>query len=137
MMMMNVYEDLSVDAVLLMMLMMMHVCVWGFSQFFFTLGDGAGLERPKYTIFGKVVGDTVYNLLKANDYEVEGERPVYPPTIKGVTVIDNPFPDIEPRQLEKPEPKQQPQPAKQKRPKKRCEVMLVESASLLKWPMEC
>lgn len=46
-------------------------------QFFFTLAATPDLEG-KHTIFGKVVGDTVYNLLKFSDCEVDAnERPVH------------------------------------------------------------
>lgn len=36
------------------------------SQFFFTLGDTPELQN-KHTIFGKVVGDTLYNMLKLEE----------------------------------------------------------------------
>ena len=36
------------------------------SQFFFTLGDTPELQN-KHTIFGKVVGDTIYNMLKLEE----------------------------------------------------------------------
>ena len=47
----------------------------------------------------KVVGDTVFNILRVNDLElIEGtERPLYPPTIKSIEVITNPFNDMVPR----------------------------------------
>ncbi|XP_055334446.1 spliceosome-associated protein CWC27 homolog [Paramacrobiotus metropolitanus] len=69
------------------------------SQFFFTLAATPDLEN-KHTIFGKVVGDTIYNLLKFNDGEVDAnERPVYPHKIIQTEVLTNPFPDIQPRTL--------------------------------------
>lgn len=52
------------------------------------------------TLFGRVAGDTLYNVLKLNDIELEAgstDKPMYPPSIKSVEVIDNPFPDIVPR----------------------------------------
>lgn len=69
------------------------------SQFFMTM-ERADQLNTKSTIFGTIVGDTLYNLLKCNDLELSAtdpERPVYPPTIKSIDVIDNPFDDIEPR----------------------------------------
>lgn len=45
-----------------------------------------------------MIGDTIYNVLKLSEAEVDrNERPVHPPIIKSVEVIDNPFPDIVPR----------------------------------------
>jgi len=40
------------------------------SQFFFTLGSTPELQS-KHTIFGKVAGDTIYNLTKLNDTLVD------------------------------------------------------------------
>ncbi|WAR23863.1 CWC27-like protein, partial [Mya arenaria] len=48
------------------------------SQFFFTMGQTPELMN-KHTIFGKVSGNTVYNMLKLQECEVDAEdRPVYP-----------------------------------------------------------
>ena len=68
------------------------------SQFFFTL-DRTDSLQGKHTIFGRVVGDTVFNVLRVNELElIEGsEKPVYPPTIRSVEVVFNPFTDIQPR----------------------------------------
>lgn len=66
------------------------------SQFFFTLDKAPQLDGS-HTIFGRVAGDTVFNLLKLDDIELVGERPRYPPSILSAEVLDNPFPDIEPR----------------------------------------
>ncbi|KAG6331514.1 hypothetical protein ID866_7578 [Astraeus odoratus] len=67
------------------------------SQFFITL-DRADELHGKHTLFGRVVGDTLYNALKIGEMEIdENERPVYPPKILSVSVVDNPFPDIVPR----------------------------------------
>ncbi|KAI9350127.1 serologically defined colon cancer antigen 10 [Obelidium mucronatum] len=67
------------------------------SQFFFTLDKTEELNR-KNTIFGKIVGDTIYNLLEIGEVEVnEDERPLYPIKINSVDVVYNPFDDIEPR----------------------------------------
>lgn len=63
------------------------------SQFFITLGPAAELEG-KNTMFGRVVGDTIYNVMKMGDAELvggEGERPLYPTKITGTEVLVNPF----------------------------------------------
>ncbi|KAJ1964520.1 Peptidyl-prolyl isomerase cwc27 [Dipsacomyces acuminosporus] len=68
------------------------------SQFFITLGPTPELQK-KNTIFGTVVGDTLFNALKLGEGEVdkETERPVYLKSIKSTRVLDNPFSDIVPR----------------------------------------
>ncbi|XP_072272461.1 spliceosome-associated protein CWC27 homolog isoform X2 [Pyxicephalus adspersus] len=71
------------------------------SQFFFTLGRADELNN-KHTIFGKVTGDTIYNLLRLTEVEIgEDERPVNPHKIKSSEVLFNPFDDIEPRVTKK------------------------------------
>jgi len=71
------------------------------SQFFFTLGRADELQK-KHTIFGKVGGHTIYNMIRFNELEVdENERPLDPPTIHKTEVLSNPFDDIEPRQTKK------------------------------------
>ncbi|GAA5966754.1 hypothetical protein JCM3765_000938 [Sporobolomyces pararoseus] len=62
------------------------------SQFFFTLDNTPELQN-KHTIFGRISGDTLFNVLKLQEVELEpnSDRPVYPPTIKSVEVLDNPF----------------------------------------------
>ncbi|KAM6496688.1 Cyclophilin-like domain containing protein [Amanita muscaria] len=67
------------------------------SQFIITL-DRADELHGKHTLFGRCVGDTFYNVLKISEMELdESERPLYPPKIKGIRIIDNPFDDIVPR----------------------------------------
>lgn len=39
------------------------------SQFFITFGEASWLHK-KHTIFGKVTGNTVFNLMRVNDVEV-------------------------------------------------------------------
>jgi peptidyl-prolyl cis-trans isomerase SDCCAG10 len=81
------------------------------SQFFITLAKADELQK-KHTIFGKVTGDTIFNVLKMNEFQVDdNDRPLYPPKILGVEVLWNPFEDIVPRvtkkseqELPKPEP---------------------------------
>ena len=64
------------------------------SQFFFTLENTPELNG-KHTLFGKVVGDTRYNLPKLNEYEVDkNERPVVIHRIISAEILKNPFKDI-------------------------------------------
>lgn len=67
------------------------------SQFIITL-DRAEELHGKHTLFGRCVGDSIYNVLKIGEKELDGnERPLYPPKIKTIRVTENPFPDIIPR----------------------------------------
>lgn len=68
------------------------------SQFFITLDRCDWLDR-KHTIFGKVTGDSLYNLLNFGDIETDkDDRPVdSPPKILSVEVLWNPFDDVFPR----------------------------------------
>ncbi|TEB33120.1 cyclophilin-like protein [Coprinellus micaceus] len=67
------------------------------SQFFITL-DRADELHGKHTLFGRCMGDTVYNVMKIGEMEIDKDnRPVYPPKIKSIRIIDNPFDDIVPR----------------------------------------
>lgn len=69
------------------------------SQFFFTLGATPELQNM-HTLFGKVGGDTIYNMLKLEEGEVyENERPHFPHKILKAEILHNPFPDIVPRVL--------------------------------------
>ncbi|KAK3913969.1 Spliceosome-associated protein CWC27-like protein [Frankliniella fusca] len=77
------------------------------SQFFFTLGATPELQN-KHTIFGKVTGETVFNMMKLDDALVDhDDRPQYPPKIIGAEVLHNPFSDIVPRVLPKQKEKKQ------------------------------
>uniref|UniRef100_A0A8C3IVZ8 Spliceosome-associated protein CWC27 homolog n=1 Tax=Chrysemys picta bellii TaxID=8478 RepID=A0A8C3IVZ8_CHRPI len=67
------------------------------SQFFFTLGRADELNN-KHTIFGKITGDTIYNMLRLTEVEIDKEeRPLNPHKIKSSEVLFNPFDDIIPR----------------------------------------
>ncbi|KAF7268424.1 hypothetical protein GWI33_018434 [Rhynchophorus ferrugineus] len=66
------------------------------SQFFFTLASTPELQN-KHTIFGKVTGDTIYNMIKLAEGLIEDEKPVYPYKILKTEVLSNPFTDIVPR----------------------------------------
>ena len=64
------------------------------SQFFITLGNTPELQG-KNTLFGRVEGDTIYNVAKMGEMEVGPEdRPVYPVKIIGVEILVNPFNDM-------------------------------------------
>jgi len=67
------------------------------SQFFFTLAATRELQN-KHTVFGKVAGDTIFNMLRlATGHLEDGDRPKYPHRITGAKVQVNPFDDIVPR----------------------------------------
>ncbi|KAF3701753.1 Peptidyl-prolyl cis-trans isomerase CWC27 -like protein [Channa argus] len=71
------------------------------SQFFFTLGRADELNN-KHTIFAKVTGDTVYNMLRLADVDCDhDERPHNPHKIKSTEVLYSPFDDIVPREIKK------------------------------------
>uniref|UniRef100_A0A8C7FS70 Spliceosome-associated protein CWC27 homolog n=1 Tax=Oncorhynchus kisutch TaxID=8019 RepID=A0A8C7FS70_ONCKI len=71
------------------------------SQFFFTLGRADELNN-KHTIFGKVTGDTVYNMLRLSEVECDQEeRPLNPHKIRTTEVLHSPFDDIIPRERKK------------------------------------
>ena len=67
------------------------------SQFFLTLGKAEELNG-KNTMFGRVVGDTIYNLMKMAEAELASgdgnERPLYPTMITGTEILVNPFEDM-------------------------------------------
>lgn len=69
------------------------------SQFFFTLDKTQELDG-KNTMFGRVAGDTIYNLAKMGEAEVHenSERPLYPTKITGVEILVNPFDDMKKRE---------------------------------------
>lgn len=67
------------------------------SQFFISLDKCPWLDR-KHTIFGKVVGPTIFNVLRVGDLEVDAsDRPLEPPKILGMEVLALPMDDIVPR----------------------------------------
>ncbi|KAK6086842.1 peptidyl-prolyl isomerase cwc27 [Seiridium cupressi] len=69
------------------------------SQFFFTLDKANELDN-KNTVFGRIVGDTIYNLARMGEAEVaEGsERPLYPIKITSIEILVNPFGDMKKRE---------------------------------------
>lgn len=69
------------------------------SQFFFTLAEAPELNGNS-TLFGRIVGDTVFNLLRMGELETDPKTDslLYPPQIINTEVIINPFNDIVPRE---------------------------------------
>lgn len=68
------------------------------SQFFFTLGQTPDLQN-KHTIFGKVTGPTLYNMIKLEDCLVDqNERPLHPHKILSTEILSNPYDDLLPRE---------------------------------------
>ena len=97
------------------------------SQFFLTLGKTEELNG-KNTMFGRVVGDTIYNLMKMGEAELAGaegsERPLYPTTVTGAEVLVNPFEDMVARKVRATnKPVQEKRPDK-KKPKKAQKTLL-------------
>ncbi|XP_065206738.1 spliceosome-associated protein CWC27 homolog [Planococcus citri] len=85
------------------------------SQFFFTFAATPELQG-KHTIFGKVAGDTVYNLLHLEKAMVdEGDRPVYEQKIIKTKILNNPFDDIVPRVTKKEKEKSEKTDSKKKK----------------------
>ncbi|XWS26439.1 hypothetical protein CRYUN_Cryun26dG0032600 [Craigia yunnanensis] len=73
------------------------------SQFFISLDKCEWLDR-KNTIFGKITGDSIFNLLRIGEVDIDqNDRPLDPPPrIKSVEVLWNPFEDIVPRVSSRP-----------------------------------
>ncbi|OAD59312.1 Peptidyl-prolyl cis-trans isomerase CWC27 like protein [Eufriesea mexicana] len=67
-------------------------------QFYFTLGSTSELQN-KHTIFGKVTGETIYNMLKLKEALVDEVNltPLYAPKMVKAELLNNPFSDIIPR----------------------------------------
>lgn len=66
------------------------------SQFFFTLAATPELQ-DKNTMFGRIAGDTIYNLMKMAEAEIrEGseDQPMYPTKVTSTEIIINPFEDM-------------------------------------------
>ncbi|MDI1489210.1 MAG: Peptidyl-prolyl isomerase cwc27 [Ramalina farinacea] len=74
-------------------------------QFFFSLGGGDDVKglQGRNTMFGRISGESIFNLVKLGDAEVEegGEKPLYPTKITGAEVLVNPFEDMVVREVRK------------------------------------
>lgn len=69
------------------------------SQFFITVGNGQQVSNlnGKNTLFGKVVGKSIYNLARIeSEGEIleDGETPMFPTVIKGVKILNPYFDDL-------------------------------------------
>jgi peptidyl-prolyl cis-trans isomerase SDCCAG10 len=95
------------------------------SQFFFTLGNTPELVG-KNTLFGRIAGDTIYNLMKMGEADVaesDEERPLYPTRITGTEIIINPFEDMVKRA--RTAQRTEPEAKKAKKPKRKAGKNLV------------
>jgi peptidyl-prolyl cis-trans isomerase SDCCAG10 len=90
------------------------------SQFFFTLDKTEELNG-KNTLFGRVAGDTIYNLAKLGELDVDPttERPLYPVKLLRVEILVNPFEGMEKRTRIAAQAPSVPQQDKQKKKRKK------------------
>lgn len=90
------------------------------SQFFFTL-DKTDELTGKNTVFGRVAGDSIYNLKKMGEAELEdeSERPLYPAKITSIEILVNPFEDMKKRERVAPRTVSHKPAAAEKKQKKR------------------
>lgn len=67
------------------------------SQFFLTLGDTKELNG-RNTMFGRVEGNTIFNLVKMGEADLteaeDSETPLYPTQIKSTEILVSPFEDM-------------------------------------------
>ncbi|XP_078428910.1 cyclophilin-like peptidyl-prolyl cis-trans isomerase family protein [Wolffia australiana] len=100
------------------------------SQFFISLDRCDWLDKQN-TIFGKVTGDSIFNLLRIGEVETDkNDRPISPvPRINSVEVLWNPFDDIVPRRV--PEAEKGPPPEK-----KETKIKAVKNFKLLSFGEE-
>nr|AAD01617.2 cyclophilin-16 [Onchocerca volvulus] len=71
------------------------------SQFFFTLNATPDLDK-KHTLFGKIVGNTLFNMLRLGECETgNDDKPLRTQKILQVEILSNPFNDIVPREKKK------------------------------------
>ena len=67
------------------------------SQFFITL-DKCDFLQNKHTIFGKVTGNTIFNVIRLGELNTDSnDRPLDPAILESVEILNNPFDDIIPR----------------------------------------
>lgn len=88
------------------------------SQFFFTVGNDVRELDKKHTLFGKIVGNTVFNMLKMTECDVDdNERPRTIHKIINVDILTNPLKDIRPRDVvkEKKEKKREKRPIEKRK----------------------
>jgi len=64
------------------------------SQFFVTFDKCPWLDK-RHTIFGKVTGNTIFNVLRLGEVDVDkDDRPHEPPRVLSAEVLENPFEDM-------------------------------------------
>ena len=75
----------------------------------------------KNTLFGRVAGDTIYNLAKIGESEVDSqtERPLYTVKITSIEVLVNPFDDMKKRSRVAPQIQSSSAPEKEKKKKRK------------------
>lgn len=91
------------------------------SQFFLTLAATPELQG-RNTMFGRVVGDTIYNLMKMAEGELEkedGDRPLYPEKVIGTEILVNPFEDMVKRERVAKRTAEEQAASKKKQPKRK------------------
>ena len=90
------------------------------SQFFLTLGKTEELTN-KNTVFGRVAGDTIYNLAKIGEAEVAegGERPLYVIKVTHIEILINPFEDMKKRERKVRHEVHKPAPVEKKQKKRK------------------
>lgn len=77
-------------------------CVHNASSDIFITLDKSEWLNGKHTIFGKVVGDSLFNVVRIGELDTDKhDKPYDAPEILGVDVVDNPFDDIVCRVLSK------------------------------------
>lgn len=95
------------------------------SQFFITL-DKAEQLTGKNTMFGRVVGDSIYTITKLAESElIEGsERPLYPVKVTKTEILLNPYSDMVVNRIETKAAVSQIEPVKKKVKTKRTKTLL-------------
>ena len=54
------------------------------------------LNVNRHTIFGRIAGSTYFNAQRIGEVEVDkDDRPIEPPRILRIEIIDNPVPDVD------------------------------------------
>jgi peptidyl-prolyl cis-trans isomerase SDCCAG10 len=70
------------------------------SHFFITTDKAEYLFR-KNSVFGKVANNSIYNVIRISEVDVDpSDRPLVMPRIIGTEVLENPFDDIIPREVQ-------------------------------------
>ncbi len=71
------------------------------SQFFITV-DNCDWLNGKHTIFGKVTGSTIFNVIRMSETDTNNiDQPIEAIRITAIEILSNPFDDIVPRNIQK------------------------------------